>query len=92
MLALILLLGHIYVTVSGSLGDIVNADFFPLRGFLFFAISGAAYGAAIFPQLIVESDAATEGPSGFNRDWLVAIPAWIWLSILIGLAAIQYAS
>ncbi|MDZ7789046.1 MAG: hypothetical protein U5L08_00845 [Xanthomonadales bacterium] len=89
---MILLLGHMYVTVSGRLGDILNADFFPSRGFLFFALSGAAYGAAIFPQLILESNGATEGPSGFSRDWLVAIPAWIWLSILIGLAAIQYAS
>ena len=80
------------MTVSGRLGDILNADFFPFRGFVFFTISGAAYGAAIFPQLILERNGATEDPSGFNRDWLVAIPAWIWLSILIGLAAIQYAS
>lgn len=90
MLALLLLLGHVFVTVSGKLGEILDADFFPFRGFLFFILSGAAYGAAIFPHLIVERSGLSEGLAERERRWLVAIPAWIWISVLVVLAATQH--
>lgn len=91
-LAIILLLGHVFDTVSGRLGEILAADFFPVRGYLFFAVSGAAYGAAIFPHLLAEDRAVFGKSNGFKHTQLIAIPAWIWLSVLIILAVFQYAS
>lgn len=91
VLALVLLLAHVYETVSGRSSDVLDAEFFPFRGFLFFAVSGVAYGAAIFPRIIAEKNGTAERLSAGNRNWVVAIPAWIWIAVLIGLAVVQYA-
>ena len=92
LFALVLLVAHVFTTVSGRLADILAADLFPFRGFLFFMVSGFAYGAAIFPQLLIEKNGPLERSLGSNYVWIVAIPAWLWISVLIILAAVNLAS
>jgi len=92
LFAALLLVGHVLATVGGRLGEILAADFFPSRGFLIFMVSGFAYGAAIFPKLLVETHGPLKGSFGSGPVWLVAISAWLWILILILLGAVYHAS
>jgi hypothetical protein len=86
-----LLVGHVITTVSGRWGEILAGDFFPSKGFLFFLVSGFAYGAAIYPDLIADQGQPGGSNIGNGRVWLIAVPAWIWISLLMLMAAVYHA-
>lgn len=92
LLAVILLLVHVAMTLSAEAGQILNAEFFPFRGFLIFLVSGVAFAVAIFPQLSAESLDSFPKAAGVNLERLIAFPAWIWILIVVALAVFRFAS
>jgi hypothetical protein len=76
VLALMLLLGQLYAVSVGPWAEILQGEFFPMRGLLFFMLSGVAYGAAIFPQTVARRPARWSERVAFDSRWLVAVPAW----------------
>lgn len=92
LLAVILLLVYVTITMSSDVGQILNKEFFPFRGFLFFLVSGIAFAVAIFPKLCAESTESFPQAAGINLEWTIAVPAWIWILGGIALAAFSFAS
>lgn len=92
VLAVILLLAHVAVLLSAEAGKLLNAEFFPFKGFLFFLVSGVAFSVAIFPKLVAESTDPSQIASTRNLKSLVAVPAWIWILVVILLAILKYAN
>lgn len=91
LLAMLLLLAHVAVILSAEAGQILNASFFPFRGFLFFLVSGEAFSAAIFPRMFAEAIGALQNSGGLCLEWLIAVPAWICILVVIALAALNHA-
>lgn len=90
LLAAFILVWNAFVVLRPPVETILHADFFHTRGLLFFAVSGLAYGAAIFPRVVAESMGLPEKISESRTDWLVAVPAWIWLVVLIVLGVVGF--
>jgi hypothetical protein len=90
LLAAILLLAHFVSIVNGPSAENLAADFFPSRAFLFYAVSGLAYGAAMFPQLLADKSGVTRQLRPVKAAWLIAIPGWLWIVVLIILAAVGH--
>ena len=74
-LAAMLLAVHAAFMLSPEAVQLLSEQFFPVRGFLFFLVSGVAFSVAIFPQIVAES--ATDSPvvSDIKIKSLVAIEA-----------------
>ena len=85
-----LLVAHVMATVSGRWAEILAGDFFPSKGFLFFLVSGFAYGLAIFPGFVAEQGRTVDRRLGRSRRWLIAVPAWIWILLLILIATLGH--
>jgi hypothetical protein len=81
--ALMLLLGQVYAVSVGHWAVILQGQFFPMRGLLFFMVSGLAYGAAIFPQTVARRPAGWSERVAFDSRWLVAVPAWLGIAVSV---------
>ena len=91
-LAVVLLAVHIALMMSPEAVRILNEQLFPVRGLLVFLISGIAFSVAIFPRLVAESVMSSPGMKAVRPGLLVAIPAWLWIILIVAVAAIKYGS
>lgn len=92
IVAMILLFTYVGVTLSSEVDQILRAEFFPSRGFLIFLVTGVAFSVAIFPKQFAESSGALPRTTGIRLEWLVAVPAWIWISVVMTMVALRFTS
>ncbi|WP_376695520.1 hypothetical protein [Wenzhouxiangella sp. EGI_FJ10305] len=91
LLAVLLLLASVAVILSGEAGRVLNAPFFPFRGILIFFVSGVAFSAAIFPGVFAQYTGTLPKADELRLEWLIAVPAWMWILVVIALVVLEYA-
>lgn len=90
LLALVLLLVAIAIMLNPGMSHILRAEFFPVKAYLPFLVSGVAFALAIFPNSEAESS-AFENNKRPNLAPAMALLAWIWILLLMSYVAVQYA-
>ena len=86
LVAMILWFALVSMTLSAGLGQFLSGEVFPYQGFLIFLVSGIAFSVAIFPKLSAEYSETLPKLSGTNLEWIIVLPAWLWILVVIGLA------
>lgn len=91
-IAVVLVLTAIAVVLSPEAGNILEADFFPARGFLPLLVSGVAFAAAICPDCPAVLDGSLHENHTPGLRPLISFVAWLWILVIAIVTAIVIAS
>ncbi|QOC24043.1 hypothetical protein IC757_08055 [Wenzhouxiangella sp. AB-CW3] len=88
--AVILLSANVAALLGTEIGVVLKELHFSSRGYLIFFVSGIAYSVAIFPRLTAEGMLPNQAAANSTLQSLVAIPAWLWIMLIMILGFVMY--